>query len=143
MNSRRILSVLIVAVMISVAIVPSIDSASASDENTSQILIDYGNGETQWIDAMSEGSYLDVTKASMAAASISINANSSVTGINEFSNTVIKGSSGNSVSTSWKLYTLNEDGNWKYDIRSQPLPSMMEKLSPGDFIQMQMKSYAR
>ena len=115
MNSRRILSVLIVAVMISVAIVPSIDSASASDENTSQILIDYGNGETQWIDAMSEGSYLDVTKASMAAASISINANSSVTGINEFSNTVIKGSSGNSVSTSWKLYTLNEDGNWKYD----------------------------
>lgn len=115
MNSRRILSVLIVAVMISVAIVPSIGSVSASDENTSRILIDYGNGETRWIDAMSEGSYLDVTKASMAAAGISLEANSSVTGINEFSNTVIKGSSGNSVSTSWKLYTLDEDGNWKYD----------------------------
>ena len=87
MNSRRILSVLIVAVIISAAIVPSIGSASASGENTPQILIDYGNGETQWIDAASEGSYLDVTKASASAAGISLEANSSVTKINEFSNT--------------------------------------------------------
>lgn len=115
MNSRRILSVLIVAVIISAAIVPSIGSASASSENTPQILIDYGNGETQWIDAASEGSYLDVTKESASAAGISLEANSSVTKINEFSNTVIKGSSGNSITTSWKLYVLDEAGNWKYD----------------------------
>ncbi|WP_400259872.1 iron chelate uptake ABC transporter family permease subunit [Candidatus Methanomassiliicoccus intestinalis] len=114
MNNRQILSILIVALLVAVAVVPTVSSAETTDD-APQILIDYGNGQTQWLPAATSGSYLEMTTAAAAGAGIELTANGTITSIGEFANTRFGGSSG--VTTSWKLYTLDENGRWQYDAR--------------------------
>lgn len=122
MNSKMIVSLSITILLVSVVFLGSGSDAAPSDYSHGDFLIDYGNGETKWVKTESKSTISETVIASVngigsvctiIAGVIDIDGKitETVGGASGSGSLISPGVTGNTVTTSWHIYSWSNNSN--------------------------------